>query len=262
MSDPKDPWDYTPSRTPGDQPLPKLDEIAKWVLGKVIPVVAPIVGRLMFSWDSSKLDDVKAKFIPKTGAGEMGCMKACYNVLGILYGPAKSRELQVEVYRRAYKQAEAKTDKKVLEQKIEQYRAAATASKETPTPSDAEIRRRAIDSLTSPYNSSDHLFALMHERDMAGEKVDVRNTDAERTIRDMTGNAPGVYFYGMAVRDNHTVTLAVERAADGSQKMYWLDQNNPKASREVPAGKLGEELQAVPGYTNNSHIWAFKPPGN
>jgi hypothetical protein len=258
-----DPWDVTSTtpRTPGNQPLPRLDELAKWAAEKLRPIVAPIAGKVLFSWDSGKLDEVKDKFIPKTAAGEMGCMKACYNVLGILYGPAKSRELQVEVYRRAYKAAEAWAgrNKEKFDARVEEVKAAAQARNETP--SDKEIRRRAIDSFTSPWNSADHLFDLMREKDLAGNKVDVRNTEAEKAIRDMTGDAAGVYFYGMAVRDNHTVTLAVERAADGTQKMYWLDQNHPKASREIAPGKLGETLQAVPGHTSNSHIWALKPGG-
>jgi hypothetical protein len=76
----------------------------------------------------------------------------------------------------------------------------------------------------------------------------------------MTANAPGVYFYGLAVNDNHTVTLAVDRAADGSQKMYWLDQNQPHLSHEVKAGDLGRELQGVPGHTTTTNVYPFRPP--
>jgi hypothetical protein len=212
MSDPKDPWDVAPSRTPGNQPLPKLEDLGRWVLETVRPVVAPVLGQLLFRWDAGKLDDVKAEFIPKTEEGEMGCMKAA--------AAAKGQSLTAR-----------------------------------------EIHFRTIDSFTSPWNSADHLFNLMLDKGMAGQMLDARNADADKSIRDMTGDAPGVYFYGMAVRDNHTVTLAVERGTDGSQKMYWLDQNSPNG-RVIEAGKLGEALDSVPGHTPRTHIWAFKPGSN
>lgn len=59
---------------------------------------------------------------------------------------------------------------------------------------------------------------------------------------------------------NHTVTFVVDRAADGTQKIDWLGQNSPGPEAEVPPGRWGAHLQRVPGYTSNSHIWAFKEP--
>ena len=118
-------------------------------------------------------------------------MKACYGVLGILYGKDEAGKLQSGVYRNAYKAADkwadAHTD--VRDQRIKQFADAAKASNETPPPSDKEIHRRA----------------------------------------------------------------------DGAQKMYWLDQNHPQANHEIKEGQLGTELQNVPGYTSNTHIWALKP---
>jgi hypothetical protein len=247
-----DPWDVQPTRVPGNQPLPKLDELIKWALRKA----APYLGEAFYSWDKGKLVEIKSKFIPKTLPGEMGCMKACYNVLGILYSPDTSRKLQQEVYTNARKQAEAwaKLHPDELKKKIDE----AKAGNDKLT--DAEARWNAIDQLTSPFNSSDHLFQLMGEKDLAGAKVHSPNTGAEQAIRDMTGDGSGVYFYGLAVNDNHTVTLAVERAADGTQKMYWLDQNNPGLSHEVKAGQLGTELGNVPGGTTTTNIYALRPP--
>ena len=208
------------------------------------------------TFPSATLDEIKDKFRPETLAGEMGCMKACYNVLGILYTEKVATELRREVYTRARAQAEAfaKRNPDKLKEKIEQLKAA------DPKLTDAQARWNAIDHMTSPFNSSDHLFALMGERDLADAKVNSPNSQAEQAIRNLTGDLPGVYFFGMAVRDNHTVTLAVERAADGSQKMWWLDQNNPGLRTEVKAGQLGDKLQNVQGHTNSTNIYPFRPP--
>lgn len=253
-----DPWDVPASRYPPNQPLPKLDEFVKWAREKV----APMVGVALYSWDAAKLDEIKKKFVPKTAAGEMGCMKACYNVLGILYSEKVSSQLFARVYGNARQQAKdyAKQNPKALQKHIEKAHAQAAAKKPPQTLTPAMAKWMAIDLMTSPYNSSDHLFQLMAKDDLAGEKVKSPNAGVEQAIRDMTGNQPGVYFYGLAVRDIHTVTLAVERAADGSQKMYWLDQNNPGLRTEIKAGQLGATLQSVPGNPSTTNIYALRPP--
>jgi hypothetical protein len=208
------------------------------------------------TFPSAALDEIKSKFRPKTAAGEMGCMKACYNVLAILFTAKVSTELRQEVYRRARAQAEAfaKRNPETLKARIAEAKAA------NPKLTDAQARWNAIDQMTSPYNDSDRLFALMGERGLADPKVNSPNAQAEQAIRNLTGDGPGVYFFGLAVRDNHTVTLAVERAADGSQKMFWLDQNNPGLRTEIKSGQLGATLQNVQGHTNSTNIYPFRPP--
>jgi hypothetical protein len=251
-----DPWADDPKRVPGNQPLPKLDEFLKFLRDKVVPVVAPLIAEAFYSWDKAKLDDIKSKYVPNTLAGEMGCMKACYQVLGLLYGSDTSRNLQKEVYTRAMDNARAwgKAHPDQLQAKIDAAKAA------NPALSDADALKSALEGVASNTNTSDHLFQLMAEKDLAGAKVNAQNATAEQTIRNMTANAPGVYFYGLAVNDNHTVTLAVDRAADGTQKMYWFDQNKPGVSHVVDPGKLGSELQDVPGHTTTTNIYPLRPP--
>lgn len=254
-----DPWDTSssspPTRHPPDQDLPKLEELVRSLIRKA----APYVGQFVFSWGRDKLADLKARFIPKTLDGEMGCMKACYNALGILYSPKVSSDLQKEVYRNARAQADAwaRRNPDKLNARIDEIKTAATAKGQTLT--DAQARWQAIDSFTSPWNSADHLFDLMKDKGLASEKVNAPNADVEKTLSTMTGGREGVYFYGLAVNDNHTVTLAVDRASDGSQKIYWLDQNNPKLSTEVRPGQLGAKLADVPGGRTSSNVWAFRP---
>jgi hypothetical protein len=64
----------------------------------------------------------------------------------------------------------------------------------------------------------------------------------------------------MAVNDHHTVTLAVERAADGPQKMYWLDQNHAGLRTKVETGQLGDTLDMMWGGPSTTNIYAFRPP--
>jgi hypothetical protein len=250
---PPDPWEET-KRVPGDQPLPKLDEFGKWVREKFKTVVAPLMAEAFYGFDKTTLDTLKSQYVPNTLAGEMGCMKACYQVLKILYGEKVSKTLQKDLYIQSMKQAERVAPKDQVKAKIDALKAA------NPKLTDQDARRTALESWASNYNSSDHLYKLMAEREMAGTGVNAQNTAAEQTIRDMSANAPGVYYYGLAVKDNHTVTLAVDRAADGSQKMYWLDQNQPGLSHEVKTGDLGGELQKVQGYTDSTNIYPLRPP--
>jgi hypothetical protein len=102
----------------------------------------------------------------------------------------------------------------------------------------------------------------MQQKGLAGEMVETPNKDADQVIRELMGNAPGVYMFGMAVKDNHTVTLAVEKAADGTQKMYWMDQMTQGLRREIQPGKLGEALEGVwEGHTDRSKVYPLKPAG-
>lgn len=238
-------------------------ELKAWTLRTVkawLDRAAPYVGEAFYSWDKGKLDEIKDKFIPKTLPGEMGCMKACYKVLDILYSSKVSKELLDTVLSRAKAKAEAEARRRPDVLKMHMDRAKAEAVDADKTLTDAEARHKAIWQMTSPHNTSDHLFQLMGEKGLAGEKVKSPNAQAEQKIRDMTGNGTGVYFFGLAVNDNHTVTLAVERAADGTQKMYWLDQNNPGLRTEIRTGQLGATLQNVTGYTTTTNIYPFRPP--
>ena len=108
-----DPWEVDTRRIPGDQPLPKLDEFGKWVREKVKTVVAPFMAQAFYSFDRAKLDAVKSQYVPKTLPGEMGCMKACYQVLGILYGNDASTKLRRDLYAQSMKQAEKVAPKEV-----------------------------------------------------------------------------------------------------------------------------------------------------
>jgi hypothetical protein len=254
---PPDPWDAPAQRTPPNQPLPKLDELIRWGLRQV----APYVGQALYGWDAQKLNDIRDQYDPVKVAGGMGCMLAAYGMLGILYGDKKSEALFKQVYKNAHDKAKAwaKKDPAALAQFVQRAHDDA-AAKNKPPLTDKQAKDKAIHMMTSPFNSSDHLFALMREQGLAGDRVKTPSADAEQAIAQMAGGGPGVYFFGMAVNDNHTVTLAVERAADGSHKMFWFDQNEPGLNHEVPAGQLGSELQNVHGHTNTTHIWAFRQP--
>ena len=202
------------------------------------------------------MDEIDKKFRPVKSKDGMGCMQACYGVLAILYTEKVSKELQKEIWDRAWKKAVAYANAHPdeLKKKI------ADAMAANPMLIEKDVKRRIMEGWTSPHNTSDHLYALMGERGLAEKKVNAPNAKAEEAIRSMTGDLPGLYFFGMAVRDNHTVTLAVERAADGSQRMFWLDQNKPGLSREIQSGQLGDTLAKVPGHTNSTNIYAFRPP--
>jgi hypothetical protein len=204
----------------------------------------------------SYLDEIEKKFRPVRLANGMGCMLACYGVLEILYTESVAKEWRKEVYRRAWAKAEAyaKAHPNELNAKTAELKAA------TPALTDKEARHKVLEAWTSPHNTSDHLYRLMGEKGMAEKVVKTPNAKAEQAVRGMTGDLPGLYFFGMAVNDNHTVTLAVERAADGSQRMYWLDQNTPGLSREIKAGQLGTALQSVQGYTTSTNLYAFRAP--
>jgi hypothetical protein len=254
MAPPPDPWADEPKRVPGNQPLPKLDEFIKAVRDTLRDKVAPVMAQAFYSFDKATLDALKSQYVPDTKAGEMGCMKACYQVLKILYGENVSKGLQRDLYIQSMKQAEKLTPAAKVQEKIDALKAA------NPSLSDKDARRAALETWASNYNSSDHLYKMMAERDLAGTGVQAQNAAAEQTIRDMAAGAPGVYYYGLAVNDNHTVTLAVDRAADGTQKMYWLDQNQPGLSHKVDAGDLGRQLQNVQGYTTTTNIYPLRPP--
>lgn len=261
MAEP-DPWDAPSSRHPPDQPLPKLAELANFALNKLTPVLQklePIVGPLAYRWGQAKLDDIKSKFKPAKLSGGMGCMLACYDVLGILYGGKRAEALRKELYARALAQAkeDARQHPDRLAKAIEQVIAEAEAKGK---PLEREPKWHALHAMTSPYNTSDHLFELMREKGLAGDRVQSPNADAEATIRNMAAEGPGVYFFGLAVNDNHTVTLGVERAADGSQKMYWLDQRYPGQGKEIPPGQLGAELEDVHGYRSTTNIYPYGLP--
>lgn len=251
---PPDPWDAPPSRHPPDQPLPKLQELARWALQRA----APIVGPVLYGWDEAKLDDLKAKFKPKQLAGGMGCMLACYDVLGILYGGQKSKELGKELAQSARAKAEAyaQAHPDVLARNIEKVEARALADGVV-LPRSA--RWHAIDQMTSPFNNSDLLFEMMQKQNLVGDRVKAADADVEQAIKGMAGGGPGVYFFGLAVNDNHTVTLAVKRAADGSQEMYWLDQTTTGLGTVVKTGELADELKGVGGHTTTTNIYPYRP---
>ena len=250
---PPDPWDGPASRHPPDKPLPKLDQWTKWVQGGIASAAA--MG--LYRWDQAKLDAIKALFKPVPYPGGKGCMMACYDVLRILYGK-KGDELQKEVYRQARAMATqyAKDHPDVFARYVERVKADVAAG--SLKLEGMTIEWHAIDYMTSPYNTSDHLFELMRRQDLAGDRVKSPTADVEQAISGMAGGGPGVYFFGLAVNDNHTVTLAVDRAADGSHKMYWLDQNNPGLNAEVPSGQLGATLQRVQGYAPTTNIYAYR----
>lgn len=236
--------------------LPGRLTLDPWVKDTLQDRRAKVVIGTAQTFPPAFLDEIDKKFRPVKLPGGMGCMQACYGVLAILYTEKVSKELHVEVFKRAkdWANAWAKANPKELKARMEKLQAG------KPMLTDEDAKKQVIDKLISSKNTSDHLYRLMGERGMAEEKVNSPNAKAEETIRGMTGDLPGLYFFGMAVNDNHTVTLAVERAADGSQRMYWLDQNKPGLSREIEAGQLGTVLQRVPGHTTSTNIYPFLPP--
>ena len=260
------------------QPLPRLTLVEPWNVEQGHALSGFLPGKLTLDpWVEGTLQDMRAsnvvigtaqtfppayldqigkQFRPKKHRDGMGCMEACYGVLTILYAEKVSRELQTEVYKRAWAKAvaHAKAHPDELKAKMAEAMAA------NPMLLEADARQQIMEKWASPHNTSDHLYALMGERGLAETKVNTPNKNAEATIRSMTGDSPGLYFFGLAVRDNHTVTLAVERAADGSQRMFWLDQNKPGLSKEIRADKLGDALANVPGHTKSTNIYAFRPP--
>ena len=167
---------------PPTQPLPRLLDFLIWVLGPG----ASGTGAKSFAWDAAKMDEIKKKFKPYAPDSGMGCMQACYDVLGILFTPKTAAELRDTVIKNAYAKADAlaKANPKLFAQKVEEAKAA------NPALTDAQARQHVRDQWSSPHNTSDHLFELMREKDLAGEKVHTPNKDAEQAIRDMTGNAP------------------------------------------------------------------------
>lgn len=233
------------------QPLPKLEDFLVWLIRQIPPPPPK-----SFKWDAGKLDEVKKKFKPYAPESGMGCMQACYDVLGILFTPKVAGELRAQVITQAYDKAKEWARKNPTELK-RRMDAAKTAN---PDWSDAKARQHVLDQLSSPHNTSDHLFELMKDKGLAGDKVHVANKDVERSLRTMTDDAPGVYFFGLAVKDHHTVTLAVDRAADGSQKIYWMDQNHPGLRTEIKPGKLENALEGVFEGPNTTNIYAYRPP--
>ena len=235
-------------------PLEKLEEF----LGLLAAPIAMVAGAAFFSWDKAKLDAIKDKFKPYAPASGMGCMQACYDVLGILYSAETAGTLRKDVFNNAQTKAD---------ELIKKFPGAFKGMvdkemKAHPDLTEAKARENVRNQLISNNNTSDHIFELMRERGMAGERVHVANAGAEQAIRQMTGNAPGVYFFGLAVKDYHTVTMAVERSADGSQKIFWMDQHNPGLRTEIKPGDLAGKLNQVNWESNNntSNIYAFKPP--
>src|SRR5687767_7011566 len=85
-------------------PLGKIEEF----LNRLITPVAMAAGAALFSWDQAKLDEIKDKFKPYKPANNMGCMQACYDVIGILYGGQVATDLSQTVRDRAYEKARAK----------------------------------------------------------------------------------------------------------------------------------------------------------
>jgi hypothetical protein len=265
------------------QPLPRLtlDEpwtVSTWRTRKAAKEPAnsgPLPGRLTLDHDPLRdlrtsdvvigtahpfargfIDEIDKKFRPVKHKDGMGCMDACYGVLTILYTEKVSKELRVEVFKRAKDRANAIA--KAHPDRLKAEMAKAQAGKSMLTDEDA--KQLVINQWISNNNTSDHLYRLMGERGMAEKVVNAPNAKAEEAIHGMTGDAPGLFFFGLAVKDNHTVTLAVERAADGSQRMYWLDQDKPGLSVEIKAGELGTKLQHAPGSTNSTNIYPFLPP--
>src|SRR5262245_52209403 len=185
--DPKDPWaaptSTSTSRVDPAHPLPRLDELFVGALAGV----AKLLGRdkaevdkaatealhrirqAAVPWDAQKAADIRARFKPNEPSDGMGCMAACYDVLGILYGPQVGGDIRREVYKQALDQAKAyaAAHPGVLNDNIEKVKAAATAEGKTLT--DQQARNLALEQMTSPFNSADHLFRLMEQRGLAGE---------------------------------------------------------------------------------------------
>lgn len=239
------PGPYSPT-----QPLPRLEDFLVAVLRLVVP------DNRAKRFDAAKLKEIEKDFRPFAPADGMGCMKAAYEVLDILYGERFSEDLKNEVIKRAYAAADAARNTKAFKQKVEEAKAA------NPNFTDADARHHVREQWASAHNSSDHTFALMAEKGLAGEKVHTPTKDAEQVIRSLTGTEPGAYFFGMAVKDNHTVTLAVKIEPNGKQTMYWLDQTTPGLSKPITDGKLGDALKNTWGYTNSTNIYPLRPPAS
>jgi hypothetical protein len=235
---------------PGSQPLPKVEPFLVTLLRMILPE-PPMAGR----FDVAKLEEIKKGFKPKSFADGTGCMLAAYNVLGILYGDKFSDDLMKEVQARAKDAADKGRNTKLFKQKVEK------AMADNPNLSEAQARQLVWNKWHSANNTSDHTYALLAEKGLADDKVNTLNKDADQAVRNMTPKEPGAYFFGMAVRDTHTVTLAVKVDADGKQTMYWLDQTAPGLSTEIKPGKLGEALQTrVFDGTNSTNIYPLRPP--
>jgi hypothetical protein len=238
---------------PGSQQLPKVEPFVVTLLRMVLPVPDTAARR----FDPAKIREIEKNFKPKSFDNGGGCMLAAYNVLDILYGDKFGEKLMAQVQERARDAANDAAKTKLFQQQVQQARTA------NPNLSDAEARQMVWNKWHSANNTSDHMYALMGEKGLAGEKVNTPNKDAEAVIRQLTPAEPGAYFFGMAVRDNHTVTLAVEKSADGTQKMYWLDQTAHGLKREVKQGELGNALQNwVFEGSNSTNIYALRPPKN
>ena len=251
---------------PGSQPLPKVEPFLITLLRMVLPD-PPMAGR----FDASKLDAVKKEFTkePRNLADGGGCMLSAYDALSALYGPGFSKKLMEEVHARAKEAADNGMKTQLFKQKVEQAKAA------NPNLTDADARKLVWKDWHSAHNTSDHMYALMAEKGLAENKVHTPNKDAEQAIRDMTPPQPGAYYFGLTVKGHHTVTLVVEKFADGTHKMSWLDQHteyDPKhqgggrfesgdTSREIKQGKLGDALDNwVFNGPETTNIYAFRPP--
>ena len=265
------------------QPLPRLTLTEPWTVptwraekaARKPANTGPLPGRLTLDHDPLRnlrvsdvvigtarpfatgfMDEIDKKFRPVKRPDGTGCMQACYGVLAILYTENVSKELLAEVLKRATDEAKAfaKANPKKMKAKMAELQAA------NPMLTDEDAEQLVMKKLISNNNTSDHLYRLMGEKGMAEKVVNAPNAKAEEAIHGMTGDVPGLFFFGLAVNDNHTVTLAVERAADGSQRMYWLDQNQPGLSREIKGGELGTALQRVKGFTTSTNIYPLLPP--
>jgi hypothetical protein len=236
------------SNIPGSQPLPRLEDFLVAILRTVVP--APDTAARRF--DLAKLKEIKQGFKPKPMDDGGGCMLTAYNVLDTLYGKGFGKTHMNEVIANAYKKADEEIKK-----------------------NPGAYKNMTRDQVAGKYNTSKETFELLGKKGLAGEKVHTANKDADEAIRQLIPPQPGVYAFGMAVRNHHTVTLIVERRADGTQSMHWLDQHtvyDPKsdtfktergAPREVKEGKLGDALENwVFNGPNTTDIYALRPPAN
>jgi hypothetical protein len=231
---------------PGSQPLPRLDDVLIGILVGLLPQ-PQMAGR----WDASKLTEIKKGFKPKPMDDGGGCMLTAYNVLDTLYGNGYGERLKNKVIARAYQKADEEIKK-----------------------SPGAYKNMTREQVASKYNTSDLTYAVMREEGLAGEKVQTANKDADDAIRRLTPSEPGTYVFGLAIKGHHTVTLVVEKAADGTQKMHWLDQHtqyDPKQDRfengrnqslEIKDGKLGDALSNwVFHGPDTTNIYPLRPPG-
>jgi hypothetical protein len=233
---------------PGSQPLPPVEPFLITLLRMVLPDPPDVAAK---RFDTAKLKEVKEGFKPADVPDGGGCMLTTYNVLDTLYGKGFGERLMKETISKAYEKADAEI-------------------KANPA------RRPEREQLASKHNTSDLTFALMREKGLAGEKVQTANKDADQVIRQLTPKEPGVYFYGLAIKGHHTATLIVEKAADGTHKMHFLDQYTKYdskqdrfetlrtgESREIKDGKLGDALSNwVFNGPDTTNIYALRPPAN